>query len=353
MNAAAIGLIGVIVGALLAGATSLILDRGRRHAKARMAGQLIVVELGTAGEKLRSAIKAGETSSDVGNGSSATSSARMPPAAQTPASPPDGPQSTPKASEPLVMVDADGWWIGDLPTDAWKKHQSDLATDVRPGVLEMVARAYSLCVVLNEEHAEARTSPARPRGDLDNYAQTLELARVQLAGESRIRNRVARQRIARWSPALAITTAVVVLAVIALFVPRVDVDSKSVTTAVQSRLGSNMLVQCSQTAHNWDCTAYPQSWSSSCPAPGRAFVTESSFTDYVSTKPSPAAPSTSPASSACKSMLRPVDFTADVNGQEITAAVIEQSGHADRVRELAAGLAKSSALQRFWRSIFG
>lgn len=49
-----------------------------------------------------------------------------------------------------------------------------------------------------------------------------------------------------------------------------------------------------------------------------------------------------------------VAITADVHRGVVSAAVLEQAAHANRVRELAAKLTTtSSSLMRYWRSIFG
>jgi hypothetical protein len=135
MNAAAIGLIGVIVGGLLAGAVNWYFDHRRRLAKARVAARLIGVELQAAEDKVASA------------------------------------------------VGAASWWIGDLPREAWRKYQSRLATDVSPDVLAAVAGAYDLCASLNDEHAAARTSKAGPQGNLESYAMALSVARNRLADD--------------------------------------------------------------------------------------------------------------------------------------------------------------------------
>jgi hypothetical protein len=324
VNAAAIGLIGVIFGALLAGATNLVLDRSRRLAKARVAGRLIAVELSIAEQKLTAAIEAENEPPQITGEQAALE--------------PPGP------GEPVVTADATGWWMGDLPMDAWKEHQSKLATDVSPGALEMVARAYALCAVLNDQHDEARASHAGPQGDLADLAKTLALAGGRLADESKIRARMPRQRIARWSPGLAAVIVVIVLAGLALLAPRVTVDSASVTTALQGRLGHGLLVQCNPGDGDWDCTAYPPSWPNHCPAAIAAFLAGRNLTASVRLSLSPP---------PCIDSQQPAAFTADVDGGTVTAVIVEQSAHVDRVRELAAKLATSSALTRFWRSIFG
>jgi hypothetical protein len=346
MNAAAIGLIGVIVGGLLAGAVNLVLDHRRRLAKANVAGRLIGVELAMARQKIISAIEPGKNRSSSTNRSSAPSSAGLPPVIQPDAPAPNGPQPTAEASEPLPAVDTDGWWMGDLPMDAWKKHQSHVATDVRPDTLEIVARAYALCALLNDEHARARTSDAGPSGDLHSYAEALESARSTLAGEPKIRTRKTRQQIARWSPALAATVAVLVLAVLALSAPRADVDSASVTAAVQSQLGPSMLVQCNPSARDWQCTAYPLSWPVSCARVSTALTGQPGIVDYAYTTPSLA-------SSTCSGARRPVAFTTDVVGREVTAAVAEASGQVDGIRKLTARAPTSNGWQNLWRKLFG
>lgn len=347
MNAAAIGLIGVVVGALLAGTINLALDRRSRLAKAKIAGRLIGVELDTAAEKIASAIKASKSSSGTTNGSLQPVSASTPQEGKTLASSRDGSQHTASEPEQRPAVDSTGWWMGDLPTDAWKQHQSNLAIDVRPKVLEIVARAYALCAVLNDEHAEARTPKVKPQGDLDKAAQAVTLAQQWLVDEPKIRDRRTSQRLARWSPALVLTTLVLVLAILALLTPRVDVNSASVTSAVQRGMGSGMLVQCNPGPGDWACTAYPPSWStSSSSASTAAFFVQPGPVDYASAALAPALSTRSRAA-------QPISFTADVDGRDVFAAVVEQSGHVHRIKEIASSLDTSSALQRFLRSIFG
>jgi hypothetical protein len=126
---------------LLAGTINLVLDRRRRLARAKAAGRLIGVELRVVDEKITSAIDS--------------------------AKPPSGAANVATASERRPPVDTSGWWLGDLPMDAWRTNQSHLAIDVRPRVLEMLARAYALCAVLNDEHVAAAKNPCqatrRPR----------------------------------------------------------------------------------------------------------------------------------------------------------------------------------------------
>ncbi|SRR5579863_172867 len=332
MNAAAIGLIGVIVGALLAGVVNLVLDRRRRIAEARIAARLIDVELKSAETKINSAVGAAH------------------------------------------------WWIGDLLREAWRKHQSRLATNVSADALEAVAEAYALCAGLNDEHAAARKSEAeqiadaqgrppaeraeavrqaraenaRPRGDVESFAQALSLARNKLADESKIRTRNPAQRMARWSPALALAIAVLVLAIFALLTPRVDVNSASVTAAMQSQLGHSMLVQCNPTAtSDWDCTAYPRTWSSDprtwsnlCPATSTASLLQFQAVDHAVAMPS-AVPSDR------TNTPQPIQFTANVDGGEVEALMIEKSGRVDRIRKLAGPDTTSNGLERILRTIFG
>jgi hypothetical protein len=221
-----------------------------------------------------------------------------------------------------------------------------LATDVKPDLLELVSEAYALCVVLNDEHAAAKLTGARPQGNLADYVETLASARGQLGDESKIGPRKARQRVVRWSPALAVTVTVIVLAIIALFTPRVDVSSATVTAALQSQLGHSMVVQCNPNLNGeWDCTAYPQSWSTPSSA------STASFRLAVAADKALTAPSLDPPTSV--STPQPTAFTADVNGTEVAAALIEKSGRVDRARVLKAKLAMSNGLQRIWRSIAG
>jgi hypothetical protein len=218
MNAAAVGLIGVIVGALLTGVVTLVLERGRRRELARVAGRLIAEELDVVKEKMTSAL------------------------------------------------DADEWWLGDLPTDAWKTHQSHLATDASPDLMAQLARAYAICVSWNDEHALARLSGAMPSEDLHQDPDDIKKARERLKHDNLIRTPGNRQRAVRRSVALAPVLVVLALALAALFAPRADVNSATVAGALQSQLGSSMDVQCQPSGDAWSCTAYPLISSITCPA---------------------------------------------------------------------------------------
>jgi hypothetical protein len=330
MNAAAIGLIGVIVGGLLAGFVSLILDRRTRLAKARVAGRLIAAELGVAETKVTSALKAAEAKPGATNGSNAPK-------------PHDGAE---EEEEERPAVDATGWWIGDLPADAWKKHRADLAIEVSSVLLQKVSIAYALSATLNDQHAAARLSDAGPEGDLASYARTFRSAKERLADESKVRPRKVHQQIVRWSPGLAVITAVIVVAIIAIFAPRAEVNSATVSAALQSRLGHSVIVQCDPNLNSeWDCTAYPHSWST-LSASGTASVRQAIAADNALT-----IPALDPSTSA--SIPRPITFTADVNGAEVRAAVIEQDAYVDQSVELDAKLPTNNAWKKFLKAVAG
>src|SRR5437660_11484501 len=95
MNAAAVGLIGVIGGALLTGVVNLVLERRTRRSRAKVAAGLIAVELDVALAKMDAALA------------------------------------------------EDEWWLGDLRVDEWRTHQSDLASDASYEHMEELGRAHA------------------------------------------------------------------------------------------------------------------------------------------------------------------------------------------------------------------
>jgi len=103
MNAALIGLLGVVAGALLGGVVNQEVERRRRRARAGVAGRLIALELGVAARRIRSAQQSGQ------------------------------------------------WWTGSLPSAEWDKHREDLALDMDPAVLD---RLYDGYVIIDRRNAD-------------------------------------------------------------------------------------------------------------------------------------------------------------------------------------------------------
>jgi hypothetical protein len=345
MNAAAIGLIGVIVGALLGGLVNLVVNRRTRRASARAAGRLIDVELEVAEQKIRSAVEAAKGTSTAIQEPPKSQAGDLTTTSQDHTQESDRPPEAIVEANGSPVVDETGWWIGDLPTEAWKEHQSELATDVSPDLMTLLAQAYALCADLNDQHAAAKASCAAPRGNLREYAHTLTTARSQLNQASILRIRKRRQRVIRWSAGLAIPALILALAIVALLTPRVDVNSASVTSALKSQLGHGMVVQCDPVSREWACKAYPPSWRTSCQT--------KSISSYQTSVAHHAVPISVLATSACTSTQQPVAFKADVHGKEVDAAVVEQSRHVKRVMDINAKLSTTNGLVRLWRSIVG
>ena len=210
MNAAAVGLIGVIVGALLTGVINLILDRARQHAFARVASRLIGEELRVAEQKVRSAIDAGNQTSERAKGPPLADQPQKAALAEPRRSRDVGLRETGVTTEVVPAVDKWGWWLGDLPTDAWNQHQSRLATHAGPALMGYLASAYATCASLNDQHQAAGilatsqgplqeiphgavTGPipgglfTTPPGDLGRYAERLKDARELLEKARKLR----------------------------------------------------------------------------------------------------------------------------------------------------------------------
>jgi len=132
-------------------------------------------------------------------------------------------------------------------------------------------------------------------------------------------------------------------AVAALVAPRVDVNSATVASALQSKL-PGALVQCKPSSGEWTCTAYPPSSPTSCPA------TSVSATRVLRTGAYGLAVTTG-ADLVCAS-----NFRAAMVGAEVDAAIRQRSPHEDRMQELRAQMPKDSDWDRivgFFGRIFG
>lgn len=229
MNAAILGLIGVVFGAVFTTVLNLMLERRQRLKRAKDASRLMVNELSAAEIKVTSAVRSPPTSRAA-------------------------------AGEPP------GWWLGDLDVAALTAYKSDLLTVASDGLLRTVASAYAICVSLNDEHAAAKKSDAGPQGDLQASAAALATAREMLETAPKLRTLKPWQQAVRWAGVLAVPVLVLLLALGALFAPRADVNATTVASALQSQLGPGALVECHPSADEWACSAYGLSERVPCPA---------------------------------------------------------------------------------------
>jgi hypothetical protein len=305
--AAVIGLIGLIAGAIVTGFLNLVLGEREKRARARVAAQLITDELTAADKKLVSAIDA----------------TLQAPAAE------DG--------ERIGF----GWWLGDLPVDAMREFQPDLATSASPGLRKMLASAYRICVSRNDEHAAARTTPAGPKGDLQEDRQSLEKVRQQLEAAPKLRAPSQKLRATRRIAALIVSILVLALVLAALLVPRPDVNAATVASALQSRLGHDALVECSPRGSEWSCRDYSLSAKVACPAALSSFSAPKSGRTVLAVVLT--------ADPACAAVMPPPPaFPATITGGEVEAAVLERAEHNKLiVREDDATVASSSPIIRF------
>lgn len=368
MIAAIVGLIGVIAGAIITGVLSLMLEQRTRRRRARTAAVLIKEELYAVLTKLRTALapsgaeirpqfaRYGQVSypeAEIGVAESISDVAR---------------QSASASGTPTPR-----WWSGDLPVEAWKTYQSDLANVASPKVMEVLASTYAICISLNAEHKAAETPmrargpvwrwliklgilrssntvaserPRGPQGDLEEYIDTITEAMNRLEVAPGLGTPNPRQKTVRWATALAVPAVLLVLAVAALAAPRPDVNAMTVTSAMQSQLGANTLVECQPSASEWACNVYKASGQTSClvaSTRSSGLVKDTISTDAARLSTYGNCDVTSTATA-----------TAAVNSQGLlTADVLERQGHVETVKVVVDQLKKTNALVRAWRAIWG
>lgn len=231
MVAALIGLIGIAVGAVLGGVVNLSVEASKRRKLAYAAGQLIAAELDVVMRRMAS--------------SKSSSGAQ--------------------------------WWSGELPSEAWKAHMSELATcapvrraaegeeDAAADLPAKLSKIYALIgrwdVVRTSTgttsmiEGRAALPPPPVEADLDSDIERIRSVRSELLSYV---NGLAGPRRVAIQRQITIATVIVILSsfVGLMLVPRFDVNATTVASALETRLGSSELVDCESSGDHWACTDY-------------------------------------------------------------------------------------------------
>jgi hypothetical protein len=213
MDATLAGLLGVVIGGVLAGVVNQRLDVVRRRKSAHAVGVLVVSEL-------RSALRA--ISGAVDNHD----------------------QAQPKVN---------------IATSVWRERGEALAVDVDPDVWLELDKAYATIDHVNRHAATMK------RQELEKSGATLVEGQQALAADlERItRNRGPRRALRGWTAVLAVGIPVVLLlfGVLSLVVPQDDLSSSSVAASLEHELEFrpdaapvDYIVDCDPQADDWVCT---------------------------------------------------------------------------------------------------
>jgi hypothetical protein len=207
VNAALIGLIGVVVGALLTGFASLWVEEKKRQRSAAVAAYLIADELATSYGRIESALDA----------------------------------------NPMQ------WWLGDLPTRAWQEHLKDLGFKASADSLQDLANAYIIIDRLNVDRGSDEL-PAK----LVTELQTADLPAIKIVKDNLCTTakslsvnpklRGLRRRSSQVAAAL-----IFVVALIAVIVPHPDVNSTTMASVVESWFGNHSFASCDPHGVDWSC----------------------------------------------------------------------------------------------------
>jgi hypothetical protein len=213
---AVVGLLGVVVGALLAGGVTLYVERSKRRATGMSAAVFIAGELAVAIELVRGA------------------------------------------------VEARSWWANDIPNRAWNDQIANLAL-LDPEGIEKTIAAYGAIDLLNSRRSlagqidDGTVQTLKQRlGWLETEKERLEKVSQSSAGDQLLRRLAAKSLLrafGRWS-SLAVILALLVLAFNILFIPHNMDDPASVAAALQPKLGDNEFVDCNPAGSEWTCTEH-------------------------------------------------------------------------------------------------
>lgn len=229
VSAAIIGAVAVIVGAVFTGVASDIIERRKRRSAGRAAALAIAAELDLLASKLDSA-----------------------------AAPGDEQAADADATHEL------GWWVGVPPISAWRSSFDALAAVAPRELIRFVATAYGQAESWQAERGQA--------GDLPpNAAQVVQLKKdVELAERARddlnlFATASGWRKALRWTPdepgwrkAVRWTPALLAISAFAIFlaVPRDDINTQTVATAVEQAYGPMSVAECDQVVSHWSCSVF-------------------------------------------------------------------------------------------------
>jgi hypothetical protein len=212
---AAIGFLGVVVGALLAGVLTDVIERRNQRRASQAAATALIRELGVASAKLESATKA---------------------------------------------VATPGWWVGTPVTSVWRTQAAALASTASEKVFNDVAHAYAEIETWAGEREKAgdRGTPPSHEQISEIKASLEQIATAKASVEGFIDSPPGYERRKR----AQLGTVVVVLAATAAFVvmlllPRTNVNAATVASAVESVEGRMTLAECDRASDHWVCTVDP------------------------------------------------------------------------------------------------
>jgi hypothetical protein len=216
MTAAIIGLVGVLIGAVLGGITSDLLERRKQRASALAAARAIATELRVAYAKLESA---------------------------------------------TLPVQSPGWWVGTPVTTAWQSQLSLIAAKAPGEVIDEAAKAYAQIDSWIAERESAREAgigqpSAEQHAELKRLLGKLQTAITLL--DRFVREPPGKKRREGVRIAIAATTTLAALAVLTmLFLPRADVTAGTVAASVERLEGPNSFAECDRVGSHWNCEVTP------------------------------------------------------------------------------------------------
>ncbi len=340
MTAALIGLIGIIVGALLAGLLNLVAERSKRHFSGRTAALLIRAELQAAARRIKSTLDTGV------------------------------------------------WWRGDLPSAAWKQYAHDLALAVPrsyaqggrraaavpgqpgeeteqptekqlgpggeaevkpPDLIERLTAAYTTIIDRwNVDRVAVATGPINQQ-DRESLEQSYKgLQRVvddlDIRAQARPPGRTVRNILR-----VAAFVAVVALVVAAL-VQRPDLTNGTVAASLESQLGRNSSVECKGDGDDdWRCAAsilQNTSTFRSCP------TTISGLPSHLRRRLGPAVAKKPTRDPTCEAKRAVLDVTAD-RGKLVGTYDSSRAEQALGLGVIFAPENRERFLKRIWEAITG
>jgi len=208
MTGAWIGVLGIILGTLLGGITTLYIARRKKQEDAITASKLIIGELMLASASLTGA------------------------------------------------VTAKTWWESSLPDEAWRNNRQDLIAELDENTKTDLQKAYNIVDSLNGSKA-AGGDPNLV--ELQKNIAPLDTAKTsietwQADQKKRQGQRQFRYRAFVLAPVILVVTFVATLAVIALVINRPNINQTTVSSALQSKLGQRAFVDCVPDNGNWLCT---------------------------------------------------------------------------------------------------